>query len=555
MKSKISNEIWNKLILLFVAGLCLLYPGSMGSYDDTNTLKIGSSNNFPPIQFSDERSEVIGFSQELSDAVMSKLGVKYKHIHYKDKDTLFKDLKSGKIDFIQSLGYSSDRAKDMDFGTSIIGMPEVILVRKNQHNIFSLNSLYGKRVAALDSCVTHDYLKKYPGITLISVDSVADALYHLVNGDVEAFVYPKEIALYVAQNSRLMDKIKIVGKPTRRLSWSMVVRKGNKPLLDRLNAGIDKLKSSGEYDKIYQKWFGQEYFTGYTENEVKIITLFATFLSLLFGLSTGLLIYNRKVYRANNALKKSHELMDSVSRSQSDFITDRDTKLVFERMLDDILKLTESEIGFIGEVFYNRNREPYLQNHTFTDIGWGQETRELYEAVQVEGLVFRNLNSLFGAVLVTGKPVISNDPANDPRACGIPKGHPALTSFMGLPFFKKGELLGMVGIANREGGYDEGLVTYLKPFLATCSNLIEAMRVNNQRTEAESALRESKERFRQLVERSPDIVYSFSDKSGGIYYSPRLEAVLGYALEAFYNDPLLWYNQIVDEDKPIVDRA
>jgi GAF domain-containing protein len=57
--------------------------------------------------------------------------------------------------------------------------------------------------------------------------------------------------------------------------------------------------------------------------------------------------------------------------------------------------------------------------------------------------------------MTTARPVIANDPDNDPRRHGRPPGHPPLNAFMGLPFFRGDELVGMVGVANRKGGYGE----------------------------------------------------------------------------------------------------
>jgi polar amino acid transport system substrate-binding protein len=35
-----------------------------------------------------------------------------------------------------------------------------------------------------------------------------------------------------------------------------MVKKGNKEVLDKINAGLKKIKADGTYDKIYGKYFG-----------------------------------------------------------------------------------------------------------------------------------------------------------------------------------------------------------------------------------------------------------------------------------------------------------
>lgn len=102
--------------------------------------------------------------------------------------------------------------------------------------------------------------------------------------------------------------------------------------------------------------------------------------------------------------------------------------------------------------------------------------------------------------MTTQQPVISNTPKNDPRAAGIPKGHPPLTHFLGIPFFKRaGELCGMVGIANKPGGYSAQDIELLEPFTVTCSNLIQAFDQRRQNTDLINTLEEKvKARTREL---------------------------------------------------------
>ena len=75
--------------------------------------------------------------------------------------------------------------------------------------------------------------------------------------------------------------------------------------------------------------------------------------------------------------------------------------------------------------------------------------------------------------------------------------------------------------------------------------------INEQRL-AKQALLEGEERYRRLVEGSPDIVYSYSDVEGGLYFSPSVEPILGYPPEQFCSQRGLWYGSIHPDDQPSV---
>jgi len=184
-------------------------------------------------------------------------------------------------------------------------------------------------------------------------------------------------------------------------------------------------------------------------------------------------------------------MLDAINRAQSQFIKDSDSQIIFDDLLKNLLTLTNSEYGLIGEVLYNTKGEPYLKIHAITNIAWNKDMKEFYEKNAPKGMEFYNLKTLFNAVITTGKPVISNDPSSDPRRGGLPKGHPLINSFLGLPFYRGEKLVGLVGIANRPGGYEDELVEYLKPILSTCANIIEAYRTDQKRKLSEEQIKSS----------------------------------------------------------------
>ena len=175
-------------------------------------------------------------------------------------------------------------------------------------------------------------------------------------------------------------------------------------------------------------------------------------------------------------IQRKVRLLDNIATVQRKYLQMEDKSTVFGTLLEGLLDTTESEYGFIGEVKYLENGRPYLHTHAYTKIAWNEATAAFYEEYARNGLKFYNMNTLFGHVILNATPVIANNAEEDPRGSGVPEGHPPLTHFLGIPFFETGgsKMIGMVGLANKPGGYSEADIEFLEPFTDTSSNLIQA---------------------------------------------------------------------------------
>jgi PAS domain S-box-containing protein len=76
--------------------------------------------------------------------------------------------------------------------------------------------------------------------------------------------------------------------------------------------------------------------------------------------------------------------------------------------------------------------------------------------------------------------------------------------FLGLPLTYGDEMVGLLGLANREQGYDEKLVTLLAPLGSSCASLIQALRLEADRAAASATLAEHENRLRVILETAAD---------------------------------------------------
>jgi PAS domain S-box-containing protein len=75
------------------------------------------------------------------------------------------------------------------------------------------------------------------------------------------------------------------------------------------------------------------------------------------------------------------------------------------------------------------------------------------------------------------------------------------------------------------------------------------------RKENERAVKESEEKFRNLVNHSPDIIYQYSNTRGGLFWSNSVKEILGYNPKEIITDPFLWNRSIHPDDKETVQNA
>ncbi|MEW6706379.1 MAG: GAF domain-containing sensor histidine kinase [Pseudomonadota bacterium] len=221
-----------------------------------------------------------------------------------------------------------------------------------------------------------------------------------------------------------------------------------------------------------------------------------------------------------------------IARLQAHYIRGVAPRQVFDALLPELLALTHSQYGFIAELWRDAEGAPFLKLFTLTDIAWDDTTRRLMREQRDTGLEFRNLRTLFGAAVNSGQPVIANDPAHDARRGGLPPGHPAMHAFAGVPLRHGGAMVGLVGLANRPGGYDRALIEQLGPLFATVGSIMGQVQAERERRRVEQALRDSEALYRATFEAAPVGIAQVDLDGRFVEVNPRQCEILGRSAEA-----------------------
>ena len=254
------------------------------------------------------------------------------------------------------------------------------------------------------------------------------------------------------------------------------------------------------------------------------------------GVARALVFYNiNKRKLSELELIRMNDVIQAINQTQMDFSMDNEIQDTFYMLLESLIGFTDSSFGFLGEVLYDENGLPYLKSNAISNISWSDEVDEYYQRNFRVGMEFRNLNSLFGWVLVNKETMICNEVEKDSRRSphATPPGHPLLHRFLGIPIFKGEKFVGMVGLANKEKPYTQEDVDFLNPFLSSYANLIASLNVNRDKRNAEMLQKQSESLYQLLSENIDDIVTLHDLELKTVYASPSIEKVTGYKADLF----------------------
>jgi len=156
-------------------------------------------------------------------------------------------------------------------------------------------------------------------------------------------------------------------------------------------------------------------------------------------------------------LLERQALLEAIGESTTQYLEQRNFGEALGVLLNHALSRTGSEYGFIGAVLPDQTVRVLSHRgidwHPVINRAFFEQAASSY--AQQGYLDFPYRRNLLGHTLDLGLPYRSNEVANDPHAGGIPKGHPPLRRFLGIPLRTGEQTIGLIGLANRPKPYGD----------------------------------------------------------------------------------------------------
>ncbi|TCT09418.1 glutamine ABC transporter substrate-binding protein GlnH [Paralcaligenes ureilyticus] len=243
-------------IKVALAGLALVMALPAGNAIAQNKeLVVATDTAFVPFEFK-QGETYTGFDIELWAAIAKQAGLKYR-LQPMDFNGIIPGLQTRNIDAaLAGITIRDDRKKVIDFSDPYYESGLAILVGSNNNTIKTAKDLAGKTVAVKIGTATVDYLKKnVPEAKLKLFPNIDNAFLELATGRVDAVVHDTPNVQYYAKTGG-QGKVKVVGALKSGDYYGIGFPKDSK-LVPVVNKALKEIKANGQYDALYEKWFGK----------------------------------------------------------------------------------------------------------------------------------------------------------------------------------------------------------------------------------------------------------------------------------------------------------
>lgn len=223
------------------------------------TILVGTDAGLAPFEFKDPKTnEIVGFDIDLINAIAKAVGDEAK-IQNMQFAGLIPALQSNMVDVgAAAITITPERQKQVLFTDPYYDVGLVMVIRKKDADKYkTLDDMQGKRICSQIGTTGAILGKQVKGATVGEYDQMGDAMMELKMNGCDSVLVDKTVTeYYIAQQG---DKdIMMVPHLYNPKQNGFAVSKRNTELAAKLNKGLKIIRENGEYDKIYEKWFGKK---------------------------------------------------------------------------------------------------------------------------------------------------------------------------------------------------------------------------------------------------------------------------------------------------------
>lgn len=240
---------------LLLSLICVLMLASVAQ---AKTIVFASDCTWPPMEMTDANKQCVGFGPDLVMAIAKAGGFKAE-IKNTAWDGIFAGLGMGKYQAISSsVSITDERKGQMDFSDPYFEVKQGVVVKEGAA-IKAEADLKGKAVGAQIGTTGYFAAQRVAGDKAKSYDEVGLAVADLAAGRLDAVICDDAVAADYALTNPEYSKalaLAFLIVPEKPEYLGFAVKKGDKETKELINKGLKAVKASGEYDKIFKKWFG-----------------------------------------------------------------------------------------------------------------------------------------------------------------------------------------------------------------------------------------------------------------------------------------------------------
>lgn len=216
-------------------------------------LSIGLDDSYPPMEYRDDKNNLVGFDIDFGNAIGKKLGVKVNWITTA-WDGIIPALEAKKFDMIlASMSITDERKKEVNFSDPYITGGPIIIVKKGTNNVKSGDDLKGKVVGVQLGSTGEDAVNKISGVKEVKkYDKITEALQDLTAGRINAVVADDQVGRYYIGLAG--NQYSVAGK-LHDEPFGIAFRQEDTALTSSVQKAINDLKADGTMSKLSMKWF------------------------------------------------------------------------------------------------------------------------------------------------------------------------------------------------------------------------------------------------------------------------------------------------------------